>query len=210
MPLLEILSDSGSSPHPPTSCASPSPTVQTLFRGEVIVYNMGALVDSSVLGVVPSSRHCSVEGPVQRVKTAVVAALLLGVVAPAASQSRADDADTIRRVIASAYIDGIHKNGSREAIRAGFHPSFVMKVLGNDSLTDVTIEQWIARLPGEGTPVRRAVTHRIPDVSISGHAAVARVEVMFDGRHTFTDYKSLYRFSEGWRIVGKIFNTEET
>jgi ketosteroid isomerase-like protein len=125
-----------------------------------------------------------------------------------AAQTPADDAAAIRGVITAAYIEGIHKNGSRDAIRAGFHPEFVMKVLRDDGVADVTIEQWIARLPAEGTPPGREVTHRIPDVSVSGQAAVARVEVMFDGRHVYTDYMSLYRFAEGWRIVAKIYNTE--
>ena len=125
-----------------------------------------------------------------------------------AGQKPADDAESIRGVIEAAYIDGIHKNGSRDAIRAGFHPDFVMKVLRDDAVSDVTIEQWIGRLAPEGTPPGREVTYRIPDVSVSGQAAVARVEVMFDGRHVYTDYMSLYRFSDGWRIVAKIYNTE--
>ncbi len=125
-----------------------------------------------------------------------------------AAQTPADDAEDIRGVITAAYIEGLHKNGSRDAIRAGFHPSFVMRVLRDDGITDVTIEQWIARLPAEGTPPGREVTYRIPDVSVSGQAAVARVEVMFDGRHVYTDYMSLYKFSDGWRIVAKIYNSE--
>lgn len=119
------------------------------------------------------------------------------------------DAEEIRRVVTSAYIDGLHRNGSRDSIRAGFHPSFVMQVLGGDSISSVSIEQWIARLPDPGTPPDHTVTHRIPDVSVSGRAAVARVEVMFDDRHVFTDYMSLYEFEDGWRIVAKIFNAEE-
>ena len=126
----------------------------------------------------------------------------------AAGQSADADAEAIRRVIVSAYVEGIHKNGSREDIRAGFHPAFVMKVLQSDSVVNVPIEGWIARMPAPGTPSRRAVTHRIPDVSVSGSAAVARVEILFDGRHVYTDYMSLYRFAEGWRIVAKIYHTE--
>lgn len=118
------------------------------------------------------------------------------------------DAEAIREVITSAYIEGLHMNGSREDIRAGFHPDFVMKVLSDDGIVDVTIEDWIARLPEEGSSPDHTVSHRIPIVDISGVAATARVEVLFDGEHVFTDYMSLYRFSDGWRIVGKIFNRE--
>ncbi|MFW6084228.1 MAG: nuclear transport factor 2 family protein [Gemmatimonadota bacterium] len=118
------------------------------------------------------------------------------------------DAEAIREVITSAYIEGLHRNGSREDIRAGFHPDFVMKVLSDDGIVDVTIEDWIARLPEEGTSPDHTVSHRIPTVDVSGVAATARVEVLFDGEHVFTDYMSLYRFSDGWKIVGKIFNRE--
>jgi len=118
------------------------------------------------------------------------------------------DAEAIRRVITSAYVEGLHMNGSRDAIRAGFHPDFVMKVLTEEGITDVTIEEWIARLPAEGTAPSHTVDHEIPDVSVSGVAATARVEILFDGRHVFTDYMSLYKFGDDWRIVAKIFNRE--
>jgi len=122
-----------------------------------------------------------------------------------AAHGNAADVDAIRDVVTTAYVKGIHGNGSREAIRRGFHPSFVMKVLTDGQVGDVTIEEWISRLPAEGTPARR-VDHRFPAVHVAGDAAVAVVELDIEGRHTFTDYISLYRFPEGWRIVGKIFN----
>lgn len=128
--------------------------------------------------------------------------------APTPPDAGNPDAEAIRQVITSAYVEGLHMNGSRDAIRAGFHPDFVMKVLTEDGITDVTIEEWIARLPAEGTPPSRVVDHEIPDVSVSGVAATARVEILFDGRHVFTDYMSLYKFGDDWRIVAKIFNRE--
>jgi len=42
-------------------------------------------------------------------------------------------------------------------------------------------------------------------VNVTGNAAVARVEIYRDGKHAFTDYLSLYKFPDGWLIVGKIF-----
>lgn len=139
----------------------------------------------------------------------LVTALLLSLVSlPSPARAQQADADEIRRVITSAYIDGLHKNGSRDDIRAGFHPSFVMKVLREGAITDVGIEEWIARLPEPGTDPGHVVTHRIPEVSVSGRAASAMIEVDFDGRHVFSDYMLLYRFPEGWRIVAKIFHDE--
>lgn len=135
-------------------------------------------------------------------------ASLTGFDSPRSLDAGNPDAEAIRQVITSAYVEGLHMNGSRDAIRAGFHPDFVMKVLTEEGMTDVTIEEWIARLPAEGTPPPRVVDHEIPDVSVSGVAATARVEILFDGRLVFTDYMSLYKFGDDWRIVAKIFNRE--
>ena len=139
----------------------------------------------------------------------LTAAALAVTTEPTVAQSAHHDADAIRSVVMSAYIDGLQKNGSRDDIRAGFHPGFVMKVYNEGETTDVTIEDWIARLPAEGQAPDHDVTAEIPNVSVSGLAAVAQVNVNFDGEHVYTDYMSLYRFPEGWRIVAKIFNTEK-
>lgn len=135
-----------------------------------------------------------------------MAVLLAG--QPIQGQDHHHDTEEIRSVIMSAYIHGLQSNGSRDDIRSGFHPDFVMKVLGEGSITNVTIEQWIGRLPPEGQSPDYTVTADIPTVDIAGDAAVARVLVHYDDEHVFTDYMSLYRFPEGWRIVAKIFDRE--
>jgi hypothetical protein len=43
-------------------------------------------------------------------------------------------------------------------------------------------------------------------MGIAGNTAVARVEICDDGLHDFTDFLSLYKFSQGWKIslaIGK-------
>jgi hypothetical protein len=49
------------------------------------------------------------------------------------------------------------------------------------------------------------ITYEIPMVDVTGNAAVAKIELYKDGTHIFTDYMSLYKFEDGWKIVGKIF-----
>ena len=120
-----------------------------------------------------------------------------------------DDTDAIREVIRSAYIEGIHLNGSREDIRAGFHPEFVMSVYSDGGVRPVSIEDWIARLPETGARPDYEVTFDVPTVTLVDDTAVAVVNVFFDGRHVYTDLMGLYRFEEGWRIVNKIFQSHD-
>jgi hypothetical protein len=42
-------------------------------------------------------------------------------------------------------------------------------------------------------------------VDVTGNAAIAKIEVFKDSRHVYTDYMSLYKFKDGWKIVNKIY-----
>lgn len=125
-------------------------------------------------------------------------------------QALADGSDVaaIEEVVTRAYVEGIHKEQDPEKIRAGFHPDFIMFVHSEKGIQKVTREAWIERIEeGKKNPdrPRPEVKHEFSLVDVTGDAAVARVEIYRDGTHTFTDYLSLYRFDDGWRIIGKIF-----
>jgi ketosteroid isomerase-like protein len=147
-----------------------------------------------------------------RTRCAALAASALALVAVSA---RGDDADrdAVKAVVRSAYVEGVHVKLDPARMRAGFHPDFRMFVLRDGVLATVTLEEWISRLETgarerKGPPAE--VRHEFTLVDVTGNAAVARVELHRDGRHVFTDYISLYRFPEGWKIVGKIFHTHKS
>lgn len=116
----------------------------------------------------------------------------------------------IKTVIEEAYVKGIHINREPAAIKKGFHPGFNMLVLGDDGkMINVPIDKWIEKIeagkkknPG---PSKIKTTHRFVLVDVTGNAAVAKIEVFKDSKHVFTDYMSLYKFKDGWKIVNKIF-----
>lgn len=117
------------------------------------------------------------------------------------------DDEAIRDVIERAYIGGIHRNEARAVAREGFHPEFIMFVRGDgDAVSQVPIEDWLARLPAEGTAPAHSVRARIRVLERQGTTASARAEVFFDDRHVFTDFFLLYRVDGEWRIVGKTFH----
>ena len=39
----------------------------------------------------------------------------------------------------------------------------------------------------------------------AGKAAIVKIELRIEGKHKYTDYLSLYKFGEGWKIVSKIY-----
>ena len=119
--------------------------------------------------------------------------------------------EDIKKLILSAYIDGIHNKGEISQIEEGFHPGFNLLILSNNRLEKLPIYNWIERSK------QRIVQNPIPfteeekmkcefmNIDVSGTAAVAKIKLSKAGKDIYIDYLSLYKFENGWRIVGKIY-----
>jgi ketosteroid isomerase-like protein len=139
----------------------------------------------------------------QSFKLFAALALVLLISAPAL----AGDTGPIE-VVQSAYVDGIQRNADADAMRAGFDPAFVMFVNSDDGVTTITRDDWAARIEKAGADPDRKAPKIDADLEIVGHngtAAVVKVELSRDGKHVFTDFLSLYETTDGWKIVGKIY-----
>ncbi len=143
-----------------------------------------------------------------------VAAALLACFSTAAASGEADvEKEAVKKVIEDSYVKGIHIDRDVEAVRGGFHPAFTMFLLSEGKVTTWSVDDWIKRIeegkkrnPG---PPKRETRHEFSFVDVTGDAAVARIEIYKDSKHVFTDYMSLYRFDDGWKIVGKIYYRHE-
>lgn len=117
--------------------------------------------------------------------------------------------DAVKSVIETAYIEGIHNERDVEKIMSGFHPDFNMLSFRDDAINPVSIQQWIQgierSLERNSNPPEVPVRPEFAAVEVSGNAAVARIEVYRGERHLYTDFMSLYKFEDGWKIVNKIF-----
>ena len=141
---------------------------------------------------------------------------MFAVLHPSGPARAADDAvaekEAVVQVVSDAYVDGIHNFRDPAAIRKGFHTGFEMLSLKDDKLEKLPIEQWIARIeernakePPPTDRTQRTTIAAFPLVEVTGTAAVCKVELTRDGKLAFTDYLQLYKFADGWKIVGKSF-----
>ena len=144
----------------------------------------------------------------KRICVVVLSAGLAGAGAAVADDSAA--ATAVKAVVTNAYIEGVHRQGDPALMRAGFHPDFRMYMLRDGKVGVVTLDEWAERI-GRGAKERKGPAPRVEadfsSVDVTGSTAVARVEVRRDGKHVFTDYLSLYKLPEGWRIVAKTFQS---
>ncbi len=120
-----------------------------------------------------------------------------------------DEKQAVIKVVEEAYVQGVHAHPDGEAMRQGFHAEFIMFVQEGGKINKVTRDEWITRIAaaqakGANKP-RPEIKAEFPLVEVTGSAAVVKVELYRDGKHTFTDYISLYKFDEGWKIVAKTF-----
>jgi ketosteroid isomerase-like protein len=146
--------------------------------------------------------------PVVAVLALLLAATPVVAETPAA-QDAAEDA-AIVAVVDRAYVHGVHIDNDPELMRSGMHDSFVMFVQSDKGLTQLTRDAWIERLAASKAKDTHATKPEIKaDITVldrSGKAAVAKVALFRNGKQIFTDYISLYRFDDGWKLVAKTFN----
>ena len=115
----------------------------------------------------------------------------------------------IKKVIQDAYADGIGNNGDVEAMKKGFHPGFAILGFSKNSLWKYPIYRWVEAVEGrikEGKyPPEEKITFKYPLIDIVGNAAIVKIEYYQGEKLKYTDYLSLYKFEQGWKIVNKIF-----
>lgn len=121
----------------------------------------------------------------------------------------AQDDQAVKDVINQAYVGGIHNGGPIADIRKGFHPAFVMLRLADNEVKQTTLEDWVkstedyrAKNP---TPPATKAEAKYVNVAVVGTSANVTLELYRGDKKIFTDHLLLYKFAEGWRIVGKSF-----
>jgi hypothetical protein len=120
------------------------------------------------------------------------------------------EVEAVKTVIVKSYVEAIHNDGSIEDIKAGFHSDFEMLSIKGEELSRFSISEWIERIErsrSENPNQKRGRTDvKFIDIDVTGDAASAKFELLRDGKAIFTDYMFLYKYSDGWRIVCKVYH----
>jgi Putative lumazine-binding len=139
---------------------------------------------------------------------AIVAALVALLVVPMAALAQGPSEEAaIKALVLAAYVDGLQNLGDLEKTKAGFHPDFVLLGLRDGALTRLPIAEWVAsagkrKADGAKPPL---TTCKFLTVDVTGSAALVKLELHQNDKRVFTDYLSLYKFPDGWKLVGKIY-----
>jgi hypothetical protein len=144
-------------------------------------------------------------------KLTLILAMLALVVFATAQQAETNDEEVIKNLILTAYVDGLQNLGDLDATREGFYPGFELLVFRNNMISKFPIYNWITykeigkAKQTEPLKEEELTTCDFEFVDITGTAAVAKIHLNKGGKKTYTDYLSLYKFEDGWKIVSKIY-----
>jgi hypothetical protein len=122
-----------------------------------------------------------------------------------------DDQAAVEKVIKSSYFNGAFNNLDTRAMEKGFHPDFAIFSAKGNELAKYHIATWIKRIDKKKKdpnfdPKKAVMDCKIVKLDVTGVCASAKVELHHKGKLIYTDYLSLLKFDEGWKIVAKVYH----
>jgi len=118
--------------------------------------------------------------------------------------------NVIGEVIVNTYFNGAFNRQDTVAMARGFHRDFAIFSANGEGLERYPIQNWIdsvnarkVALDFDATTAQRDC--RIVQLDVTGGAAMAKVEIDRDGKRLYTDYLSLLKFGNNWKIVAKVY-----
>jgi regulator of protease activity HflC (stomatin/prohibitin superfamily) len=125
---------------------------------------------------------------------------------PIYSASVASSEAAAARVPLEAYIQG-HATGNGDFMRKAFHTEAKVMAFRDGKLTNLTSEEFASRFNGKLAADEAQRKRRIENVEITGNAGVGKIVLDYP-TVTYTDYMSLLKVGDEWKIVNKVFYAE--
>lgn len=120
------------------------------------------------------------------------------------AQSNADDHSAIAQTV-NYYLEG-GTNGDFETLQKAFHENAMMTYLKDGQYATVNAIEFFSGMK-KGVKSNRET--RIASIDVSGHAASAKLEIVYD-TFKFIDYMQLLKMDGQWKIISKTFYRENT
>jgi SAM-dependent methyltransferase len=123
-----------------------------------------------------------------------------------------EEKNAIVELIEKSYVGAAHNNIDIDILKKGFHESFTWQGFRHDRLAITDLRQWIILLNREKwlrPDWKNRTTAEIEVIGIEGNAAVAKVDIYNNQVHDVTDFLSLYKFGDSWKITNKISHRHE-
>jgi hypothetical protein len=130
------------------------------------------------------------------------AGMLFSQAAPDLEKEKAD----IKKVIMESYVEAVFIKGDAAAVAAGWHPGCdIVVLMPNGALSKFPAYNFVRGFQQGHPPFDKNARAEFRSIEVSGYAAVAVLELKSGDKPVYTDMLSLYKFTDGWKIVSKIY-----
>ena len=137
-------------------------------------------------------------------KPTFLLAILFAFSFPTKAQTDLKTMQDIQTVL-TYYLDDA-TNGDSVMFSKAFQPDGQMRYMRNDTVMNVALKDFMARMRNTGTKTERKT--KIENIQVFGNAASAKLTIEYPTFY-FHDIMSLLKTKDGWKIVGKIFYRED-
>ena len=144
-------------------------------------------------------------------KTTIITWILVLTLLTFTSLFAGDDQAVVEKVIKSAYFNGAFNDLDTQAMEKGFHPDFAIFSAKGQELGKYPLATWIQAIEKKkktpGFDHEKAMMDcKMVKLDVTGGCAMAKVELYKNGKLVYTDYLSLLKFDDGWKIVAKVYH----
>lgn len=115
----------------------------------------------------------------------------------------------MKEVIIKGYVNGAFNALDPEEMEKAFHEEFAIFSPGeNGALNRYPIDYWISQVKKQKSssgfdPESNKIEYNFVDVELLGTSAAVTIELLKGNKVIYTDYLSLLKFDDDWKIVAK-------
>ncbi|MCG8373788.1 MAG: nuclear transport factor 2 family protein [Balneolales bacterium] len=118
--------------------------------------------------------------------------------------------EEIKETILTGYVHGAFNELNPEAMKKTFHEEFAIFSTDGENLRRYPIANWVEsvdrRKNSSGfNPEENIWEPKFLSIDVSGNSASVKLELHHEGELVYTDYLSLLKFNDGWKIVAKVY-----
>ena len=136
---------------------------------------------------------------------------LLFLILMATGVMNADSKAEVEKVIQESYFNGAFNDLDTENMRKGFHPDFAIFSAKGNEISRYPIDVWIKGIEKRKQDPnfdksKSKMDCKIASLDITEGCAAAKIEISKNGKMIYTDYLSLLKFDDGWKVVAKVYH----
>lgn len=145
----------------------------------------------------------------KRVSLIIIGLLFFGLITTGVLN--ADSKAEVEKVIKASYFNGAFNDLDTVSMRKGFHPDFAIFSAKGNNISRYPIDAWIKstekrKQDPNFDKTQAKMDCKIASLDITEGCAAAKIEISKNGKMVFTDYLSLLKFDDGWKIVAKVYH----